>query len=1178
MDVREIIASIAEIRLEDEEQGVRFDDEGYGIAMQLPERRTWTLVGRFLTDRNMKVEMMKRVMASAWRPLMGIEITDVTPNLYLFTFFDEADMRRVLEEGPWAFENATFLCQVLNDGEDPTQVVLNTVDFWLQVYDIPLGYQTVKVLERIGDFAGVFLRYDERNFERPWTSFYRVRITHDVSVPLKRRMKMIMRDGTWVWINFKYERLHMFCFFCGVMGHTDKFGLAARRSLLTPDQYLFGAAMRAGGNNPAKILGDKWFKIGQERRKEIGFGVGGYGHNVAAAGRPAISETRGRVAVGRAAGEGGDGQLGLARENGVVGEEEGVRVDPKRRRMDGEIGGGVEVGVDIEPESLCLADSENGGGRGYRVREGVVMEEDIAMTDVQKNLQMAGAAVNRDHAERLRIKLGFEGLFNVDNTGLSGGLALLWRTNDTARIIGYSNNHIDVEVSLPGFDKWRMTGFYGFPKRPQRRESWDLIRSLASRSDLPWVIIGDFNDLLYQYEKRGRNLHPDSLLRGFGETIEECGLTQLPMSGYPYTWEKGKGTPNWIEERLDKVLATQTWRELVADANVQNILTRKSDHSFLFLGILNLRGRKGVLRRGFRFEMAWLHDKGCREVVESPGAKKEEQLRLRGCTDPVSLAEFRRLDECLARIELQEDTYWRQRAKQHWLKDADANTRFYHRYASHRKKKNAITKVMNNDGDWIEGDAMRNVILDYYRGIFNSSSPTVNDDFFGSIQSRVTGTQNESLLRPFEESEVKSALFSMYPDKAPGPDGMNPGFYQHFWDVVGTDVSSYILNCLNTCSMPDKLNETNIILIPKKKTPEMVSDYRPIALSNVVYRVMAKMITARMKPLMENIISESQSAFISGRLITDNILIAAEVGHYLNRKQCGLTGWGALKLDMAKAYDHMEWSFLQRMLRALGFDERWIELLMMCVTTVSYSVLVNGSRTDQIIPTRGLRQGDPLSPYLFIICAEGLSILLKQAQAKGEIHGYRVTRGTPSITNLFFADDSLLFFKANIQEAGVVKRCLSEYEKMSGQAVNYHKSNIYYSKNTRGEIRDEIADILGVVQAQNFEKYLGLPSFVGRNRKVAFSYIEDKIRQRINSWNKKFLSQAGKEVLLKSVAQSMPTFSMSVFLLPTTLCTAIERTMNQYWWRSRDDQGIHWKAWDKLCIPKEYGGLGFKEL
>ncbi|XP_019189974.1 PREDICTED: uncharacterized protein LOC109184427 [Ipomoea nil] len=654
--------------------------------------------------------------------------------------------------------------------------------------------------------------------------------------------------------------------------------------------------------------------------------------------------------------------------------------------------------------------------------------------------------VSRDHVERLRIKLGFDGLFCINSSGLSGGLALLWRANNTARLMSYSKNYVDVEVSIPGFDKWRMTGFYSFSQKGQRRDSWDLIRTLAGRSDLPW----------------------------------------MPMTGYPFTWEKEKGTPNWIEE---------SWREKVPDASVQNILTRKSDHSALFLGILNLRERRGGLKRGFRFEMAWLHDEGCREVVEKSwnegGGRnlqecisycgnrlarwggdqfhkfgerirnlRKEQLRLRGCSNPTSLAEFQRLEECLNRIEAQEDAYWRQRAKQHWLKDADANTKFYHRYASHRKKKNTIIKIMNDSGDWVEGEAMKNIILNYYRNIFGSGSPNDNEEFFGNIGSRVTHVQNETLLRPFDVIEVKNALFSMFPDKAPGPDGMNPGFYQHFWDVVGGDVSTYIVNCLNARSFPASLNDTNIILIPKKKNPELVSDYRPIALSNVIYRIMAKVITARMKPLMGDIISDTQSAFISDRLITDNILIAAEVGHFLNRKQCGITGWGALKLDMAKAYDRMEWPFLRNMMLALGFDER-----------------------------------------------------------------------------------------ANVQEAEVVKQCLSVYEEMSGQALNYYKSSICYSKNTRDEDREEVANILGVVQAPNFGKYLGLPSFVGRNRKAVFSYIEDKIRQRIGSWNKKLLSQA-----------------------------AIERTMNRYWWRSKDDQGIHWKAWDKLCIPKKYGGLGFKEL
>ncbi|XP_019178278.1 PREDICTED: uncharacterized protein LOC109173495 [Ipomoea nil] len=791
--------------------------------------------------------------------------------------------------------------------------------------------------------------------------------------------------------------------------------------------------------------------------------------------------------------------------------------------------------------------------------------------------------VKRDHAERLRVRIGFEGLFYVDNVRNGGGLALLWKKNNTATLLGYSKNHVDIEVRMSSGETWRMTCFYGFPKSSQRRESWELLKSLIEKSLLPWVVIGDFNDLLFQHEKRGTNPHPDNFLRGFSEAVDECGLHQLPMRGYQFTWEKYSGTDQWLDERLDKVMATMEWCDVHGGAGVENIITSNSDHSALFLD-MNARRRGGRrVPRSFRFEMAWLLDEGCREVVETAwqGGRTEgwlncqqrcgdrlmrwgddhfhkfgehirrlrkEQGRIRGRRDPASLAQLQLLNNQISQLEAQEDVFWRQRAKQDWLRGADANTKYYHRYASARKKKNFISKLLNENGVWVEGQDMNNVVINYFSIIFATSNPVCEDPLFDEFGPRVTTEQNEALLCPYDVAEVKTAIFAMYPDKAPGPDGMNPGFYQRFWDIVGEDVSAFVVNCLNSGEIPSDLNATNIVLIPKKNDPTTVADLRLFALSNVLYRIMAKMIANRLKPMLGDLISESQSVFIPGRLITDNILVAAEVGHFLNRKQCGMAGWGALKLDMAKTYDRME------------------------------CVMVNGVSGGQVQPTRGLRQGDPLSPFLFIICAEGLSMLLQKEQAVGSIHGCRVARGAPPISHLFFADDSLFFFKANVQEAMVVKQCLERYVELSGQLVNYHKSNICYSKNTGEQMRKEVADCLGVERARNFGKYLGLPSFIGRNKMVVFSYVEDKIRQRVFSWNKKLLSQAGKEVLLKSVVQSMPTFSMSVFLLPESVCESIQRAMNRYWWGKGPNRGIHWKAWNKLCIPKKFGGLEFKDL
>jgi hypothetical protein len=348
--------------------------------------------------------------------------------------------------------------------------------------------------------------------------------------------------------------------------------------------------------------------------------------------------------------------------------------------------------------------------------------------------------------------------------------------------------------------------------------------------------------------------------------------------------------------------------------------------------------------------------------------------------------------------------------------------------------------LKNDNNDWVEGTNMlQPLIQHYFSNLFTSEVNEIDLALLEKIMLKVTPIMKEQLLAPFLPEDVKKAMFSIGDYKAPGPDGLHAIFYKNFRNICGEEITQEVLLALNTWVIPEGWNDTMIVLIPKVDDLELVTQFCLISLCNVIYKIISKMLALRLKSILPEIISPMQSAFVPRRLITDNVLVAYESIHAIKNKRFGYNGNCAVKLDMHKAYDRVEWVFLENMMRRLGFDERWVSLMMACVRSVRYQIKFNSGETDVFTPTRGLRQGDPFSPYLFLLCVEGLSSLLLYEEEVSGIDGVRVCRNAPSVTHLLFADDSLILMKADMNNATSLQRVLDTYYANSGQLVSLQK-------------------------------------------------------------------------------------------------------------------------------------------
>jgi hypothetical protein len=282
---------------------------------------------------------------------------------------------------------------------------------------------------------------------------------------------------------------------------------------------------------------------------------------------------------------------------------------------------------------------------------------------------------------------------------------------------------------------------------------------------------------------------------------------------------------------------------------------------------------------------------------------------------------------------------------------------------------------------------------------------------------------------------------------------------------------------------------------------------------------------------------------------------------------------------MSKAYDRVDWGFLKKVMQRIGFAHQWIDWIMACVTTVKYMVKFNGGLLDSFSPSRGLLQGDPLSPFLFLFVADGLSALLHNEVQNNMITPKKICRNAPGISHLLFADDSLLFFKATPEEAGRVKQVIEEYASSMGQLINSAKCSIFFGDSCPNATREAVKEVLHVQHEAFDAKYLGLPTPHGRMNKEKFESLRSSLAKSLMEWGDNHLTQVAKEVFIKSIAQALPIYIMGVFKLPFGLCEELTRMIHNYWWGEENGKRkTHWMAWEYMMRNKDRGGIGFRDL
>ncbi|KAJ4811131.1 RNA-directed DNA polymerase (reverse transcriptase)-related family protein [Rhynchospora pubera] len=503
--------------------------------------------------------------------------------------------------------------------------------------------------------------------------------------------------------------------------------------------------------------------------------------------------------------------------------------------------------------------------------------------------------------------------------------------------------------------------------------------------------------------------------------------------------------------------------------------------------------------------------------------------------------------------------------------------------------------VMNDQGR-LTGDEkeIRRQFLRYFKNLYCSQATgltngdeeahvnRVREEVFCEIQqspkSTIPPSAHYKLLATPTMQELKETLFSMGPDRSPGPDGITARFLQVGWNTLKTDLLTQIKEIFEAGEVPQEWLNCRVTLIPKSKEPQTPADYRPISVGNILYRLTMKMIANRLRPFLKEVISQEQNAFIKGRSIAENIILVKELLHSFSQSDFKQRAF-LLKADVNKAFDKLSWDFLERALRYLNVPERFIQLLISSYKRAKVTIMINGNGDGFLEPTQGLRQGCPMSPYVFIIALEVLSRMLHMARNRGDLKGVKVASSSPIFTHAIYADDLVLMGDTSQAELDVLTNIMHKFGFVSGLNINPTKSRLWFSKSCDEHIVGRVQRAWNATSVQGAERYLGVMLGTRGDAKMNGLMLLEKIKAKLSGWKSNMLSHAGRLVLIKSVLMTMPVYYMSIEILPKGIIKEINSLMAKFFWgKTGHSRYLSFISWKKLCQPVSSGGLGLKDL